>query len=145
MKRHLFFVILAVFALLWVASYAAAAEGGCGNSEIILTPPKADVTILGDKTASKTDTAILPVSSTPAFSWTATGAVWYEFQMYTPAGWIWSKWYEASTICNGTTCTAYPGTFYRTGSFWWWVNTWSTDCGFQLQPGGNVQGFTVAP
>ena len=27
----------------------------------------------------------------------------------------------------------------------WWLNTWGDNCDFEMQPGGNVLGFVVAP
>ena len=81
------------------------------------------------------------------FKWQRTDA-----QTYTLQGWSESAnsssisiSYNASEICDGCTCSVTPDTIFPVGRNWWWLNTWSQDCGYREQPGGKVKEFTVAP
>ena len=80
-----------------------------------------------------------------SFTWEDTGLEWINVQIYMPGGWVASRWYDASLVCDGTDCLvpAYPYRALWPGTYWWWVTTWDIACGYQVQPGGKVNRFTV--
>ena len=83
--------------------------------------------------------------SKQTFSWDQKAAEWLCLQIYMPVGWIRSEWFDASLICNGDNCTVTPNRNFSVGNYWWWLITWSNACGYQIQPGGKILNFTVAP
>ena len=81
----------------------------------------------------------------PTFKWSKSSEQWINLQVYTEAsaGISFSQWFDASQICNDTNCTVQPNKQFSLGKHWWWVDTYSDACGFQMQPGGAVLEFTV--
>jgi len=84
----------------------------------------------------------------PQFSWQYTGpAVAYQVMAWTVVngvGWqsLASPWYTASACSNGI-CTVTSPTSFSVSQTWWWLNTISPDCGYQIQPGGHVLPMVV--
>ena len=92
------------------------------------------------------DGDILARGAKPAFKFSDSGAQWYNIMAWTGPGGGWlglDIWAEASLVCSAGTCTVPSPKAFGLGSTWWWLNTWSQDCGYQMQPGGGVKGFTV--
>ena len=96
-------------------------------------------------TLTSPDGAALALYTKPTFTFSDSGAEWYNIQLWTSSGFIaLNQWEDAMSACNGTTCTVVSTNYFGNGSTnWWWVNTWSPACGYQVQPGGGVKSFTV--
>ena len=81
----------------------------------------------------------------PTFKWGATSAQWINLLVFSEASGslVFSQWFDALQLCSDTTCTVQPDMALYPGKHWWWLNTYSAACGFQMQPGGAVNEFTV--
>jgi murein DD-endopeptidase MepM/ murein hydrolase activator NlpD len=80
--------------------------------------------------------------SLPTFTWNVVpGMVWYKLMVSGPNGIVINQWYEASTQCNGTTCSLKSGIVLTDGSYIWkvlpWNNQgygqWSSEASFDLK------------
>ena len=95
------------------------------------------------------DNAVIAAGTKPTFTFTDTGAEWYNIQVWTSAGYLaLNQWEDAAQqgMCIQGTCSKVSTNTFPAGTTnWWWLNTWSQDCGFQMQPGGHVESFTVTP
>jgi len=78
------------------------------------------------------------------FDFQANGSDWYQLMVYTNGrGITVSYWDEALNVCTGSSCHMNTGYTLPFGSMnWWWLNTYSAACGYKVQPGGLVNGFT---
>jgi len=80
----------------------------------------------------------------PNFVFSDSGAEYYNLQAWSSAGYLsMNQWEDAAGICSAGSCHKVSNNFFPAGTNWWWLNTWSQDCGFQMQPGGWVKAFTV--
>ena len=80
----------------------------------------------------------------PTFIFQKTEAEWINIQAWSSTGYLsLDMWLDAATICPGADCE-WPSTkaFQPGTTNWWWLNTYSAACGFQMQPGGHVESFT---
>ena len=124
----------------------------------ILISPKGDTfapktkTIVASLELAKAPESQLCVTAPvtkPTFTFTDTGAEWYNIQVWTSAGYLaLNQWEDAAQqgMCIQGTCSKVSTNTFPAGTTnWWWLNTWSQDCGFQMQPGGHVESFTVTP
>jgi hypothetical protein len=76
-------------------------------------------------------------SNAPAFSWNVSPdtentdpATWYYLWVDGPSGNVFNRWYEASAICAGSSCSVTPvGLTLGGGNHTWWVQTWN-DAGY---------------
>jgi len=80
------------------------------------------------------------------FKWRQNSATWVMVQIFsgTTQNYVFQTWYEAATICDGTTCSVTPGKNFLPGDYYWWLNTYSDTCNFQMQVGGIFLSFTIA-
>jgi|GEM_PF-1983603 len=80
----------------------------------------------------------------PAHTFTSN-AEWVDLQIYSSTlGAVSSQWADASTACTMGSCSVTPVRWIMAlGQNWWWVNTYSTQCGYQFQPGGNLGSYIV--
>jgi len=101
---------------------------GCGGPT--LTAPSGSVTF----------------GTRPAHTFTSN-AEWVNLQIYSSTiGAVSSQWVAATDACTMGSCEVTPVRWIMSlGQNWWWVNTWSTQCGYQFQPGGNLGTYTIAP
>ena len=82
----------------------------------------------------------------PDFVFSDSGAEWYNLQAWSSAGYLsMNQWEDAAGICSAGSCHKVSSNFFPAGANWWWLNTYSTACGFQMQPSGHVESFTVTP
>ncbi len=73
-------------------------------------------------TAPKND---IGTDYTPSYLWgKVDGALYYRFYLSGPSGLVLDKWYEASAICNTTTCSV-VGPTLAGGAYAWYVQTWN--------------------
>ena len=95
-----------------------------------LTEPNGDAFALGAK---------------PTFKFSDSGAEWYNIMVWSSAGYlVLNQWENTASICNAGSCSKQSNISFRAGTTnWWWLNTWSQDCGYQMQPGGLWKSFTV--
>ncbi|HET9590697.1 MAG TPA: hypothetical protein VFO91_18050, partial [Anaerolineales bacterium] len=71
-------------------------------------------------------------ATNPTFSWnisadhaTADPATWYYLWINGPSGKVLAEWYEASQVCNNSTCSVNPGINLSGGAHRWWIQTWN--------------------
>jgi hypothetical protein len=63
----------------------------------------------------------------PAYTWNkVTGATWYYLWVDGPSGNVIKQWYDASLICDASTCSAQPATTLKGGNHTWWIQTWNS-------------------
>ncbi len=80
---------------------------------------------------------------TPLYKWNVvSGATWYYLWVSGPSGKVLNQWYEASAICNSTTCSVTPSVTLGGGQHSWWVQTWNS-AGFG--PWSSGMSFTTTP
>jgi len=81
----------------------------------------------------------------PTFSFSDSGAEWYNIQVWTSAGYLaLNQWVDAEIGCNEGTCSKGFNISFPSGTTnWWWLNTYSSACGFQMQPDGQFKSFTM--
>ena len=82
----------------------------------------------------------------PTFIFQKTEAEWINIQAWSSTGHLsLDVWQDAASICPelATECS-WPSTkaFQIGTTNWWWLNTYSSTCGFKMQPGGFVNSFT---
>ena len=89
-------------------------------------------------------TGTVAFGTRPAHTFTSS-AEWVDLQIYSSTlGAVSSQWVDASAACTMGSCSVTPVRWIMAlGQNWWWVNTWSTACGYQFQPGGNLGSYTV--
>ena len=65
-------------------------------------------------------------SNPPSFQWNKdANATWYYLWISNASENLFRQWYQASAICNATTCTVAAPISLTTGSYRWWVQTWN--------------------
>jgi hypothetical protein len=71
-------------------------------------------------------------TNTPSYSWNAvSGATWYYLWVSRVNAdgsltTIHTRWYEASQVCSGVTCSLIPvGVTLPAGNYRWWIQTWN--------------------
>ncbi|MBV5331163.1 hypothetical protein JZU69_01850, partial [bacterium] len=70
--------------------------------------------------------AVLGTNYNPKFTWArVAGADYYRFYLVGSGGALLDKWYQASVICNDTTCSVEDGPALGGGIFSWYVMTWN--------------------
>ena len=81
----------------------------------------------------------------PPHTFSTASAEWVQLQIYSSTlGAVSSQWADASTACTMGSCSVTPVRWIMAlGQNWWWVNTYSTQCGYQFQPGGNLGSYIV--
>ena len=91
-------------------------------------------------------TGTVPYGTRPAHTFTSN-AEWVDLQIYSSTiGAVSSQWVDAASACTMSSCSVTPVRWIMAlGQNWWWVNTWSTACGYQFQPGGNLGSYTIVP
>jgi hypothetical protein len=63
---------------------------------------------------------------TPSFTWNkVSNSSWYYLWINGPSGKILDKWYEASAVCSGNTCTVTAPLTLSGGNHTWWIQTWN--------------------
>ncbi|GAB4527245.1 MAG: hypothetical protein OHK0046_44870 [Anaerolineae bacterium] len=82
------------------------------------------------------------------FQWTAvSGAAWYHVFVSSPdlSQVFFDKWYMASAVCNGNTCTT-PDDIWLVGNgeFAWWMTYWSESIGADYLNLYNESRFTLS-
>ena len=94
---------------------------------------------------SQPDSAVITTGTKPTFIFSDTGAEWYNVNVWTSAGYLaLNQWEDATVKCSAGTCTIISNSSFGAGTTnWWWLNTYSDSCGFQMQPGGLWKSFTV--
>jgi hypothetical protein len=61
----------------------------------------------------------------PTYTWNKVGAAtWYRLYVSGPSGVVKDQWYQASSVCNATTCST-PGPTLENGSHIWWIQTYN--------------------
>jgi len=72
------------------------------------------------------------MNTTPAYTWnTVNAATWYYLWVSKVNGdgsltTVHTKWYDASLVCNGGTCSITPaGITLTSGNYRWWIQTWN--------------------
>jgi hypothetical protein len=66
-------------------------------------------------------------NTTPSFTWNAVAEATY-YRLYVQQGSsnpVIDRWYDASDVTSGSTCTASPGKKLNLGDHTWWVQTWN--------------------
>ncbi len=83
----------------------------------------------------------------PTFTFNQGEAEWIAVLVWTSAGYLaLNQWEDAAVKCSSGTCTVVSNASFPAGTTnWWWLNTYSAACGFQMQPGGLWKSFTVTP
>jgi hypothetical protein len=67
----------------------------------------------------------------PTYTWSkVNAATWYylwvsEVNTDGSLTTVHTKWYDASLVCSGATCTFSPTVTLDTGSYRWWIQTWN--------------------
>ena len=93
------------------------------------------------------DGDILAENARPNFMFIDSGAEWYNLMAWSVTPWgqglSLNMWVDAVSACSEGNCLVASSSAFPLGTTWWWLNTWSTDCGYQIQPGGQVNAFTV--
>jgi|GEM_PF-6034380 len=89
-------------------------------------------------------TGTVTFGTRPAHTFTSS-AEWVNLQIYSAAlGAVSSQWVDAADACTMGSCEVTPVRWIMAlGQHWWWVNTYSTACGYQFQPGGNLGSYIV--
>ena len=83
------------------------------------------------------DGDVLASGVKPTFTFSASGAEWYNIMAWTGPGGGWlglNIWVEAALYCTEGTCIVPCPKAFGLGTTWWWLNTYSTACGYQMQP-----------
>ncbi len=64
----------------------------------------------------------------PTYTWNKVGtATWYYLWVNNSSGVaIIKQWYEASSVCDDTTCSVTPDPILSIGNYTWWVQTWNS-------------------
>ena len=88
-------------------------------------------------------------NTTPAYTWnTVNTATWYYLWVSKVNSdgsltTVHTKWYDASLVCSGGTCSIMPaGVTLGLGNYRWWIQTWN-DGGYG--PWSSPRNFTVSP
>ena len=64
--------------------------------------------------------------STPTYTWNAvSGSTWYYLWVNESGTPVIKKWYRASSVCSGSTCSVTPSTTLSDGDHAWWIRTWN--------------------
>ena len=83
----------------------------------------------------------------PIFTFSDSGDEWYNVMTWSIMPWgqglTLNIWVDAAVACDSGTCTVSSPNSFPLGTTWWWLNTWGQDCGYQTQPGGSANDFTV--
>jgi glucose/arabinose dehydrogenase len=89
------------------------------------------------------------MNTMPAYTWnevseSAQGgaASWYYLWVNGPSGNVIKHWVQASTNCNGGTCSFTPSVTLGNGNHIWWIRTWNS-AGYG--PWSRGMTFTVSP
>jgi len=116
----------------WIETYNEAAYGPWSspmNFSVPVFPPPAAATLVSPNGAI-TDT-------TPNYTWNKVNAsTWYYLWVSkvnddNSLTTIHTKWYDASSVCNGGTCSVTPaGVTLTSGDYRWWVQTYNDDGGY---------------
>lgn len=70
--------------------------------------------------------------ATPEYNWNSVdGATWYYLRLSKinadgSLTMVHSKWYAASQVCSGTTCSLTPAVTLASGHYRWWIQAWGT-------------------
>ena len=90
------------------------------------------------------DSVAITAGTKPTFIFSDTGAEWYNILVWTSAGYLaLNQWEDKTAKCDAGTCTVLSNSSFGAGTTnWWWLNTYSSACGFQMQPGGLWKSFT---
>lgn len=83
-------------------------------------------------------TAGVPLSPTgtittnqPTFTWTNAGlGAWYYLWVSGANGHVLDQWYEGWYYCVGSSCTATPNLNLPSGTYQWWLQTWTQAQGY---------------
>jgi len=96
-------------------------------------------------TLTSPDNVIIATGTKPTFIFTDSGAEWYEILAWTSNGYLAiDQWVDESLICESGSCSVTTTYGLPAGTTnWWWLNTYSASCGFQMQPGGLWKSFTA--
>jgi subtilisin len=63
-------------------------------------------------------------TSTPAYTWNVVaGATEYQIWVGDASTPVIQTWYQASTVCSGSTCSVTPSTPLASGGYTWWIQT----------------------
>ena len=91
------------------------------------------------------DSDAITTGTKPTFIFSDSGAEWYNVLVWTSAGYLaLSQWEDAAVTCSAGTCTVVSNRSFGAGTTnWWWLNSYGTSCGFQMQPGGLWKSFTM--
>ena len=91
------------------------------------------------------DNCTIATGTKPTFIFSKAEAEWVNVLVWTSAGYLaLNQWEDASKKCSSGTCTVLSNSSFGAGTTnWWWLNTYSDSCGFQMQPGGLWMSFTV--
>ena len=110
-------------------NYKAIQVGGCTTAPVLSQP----------------DSVAIGAGVKPDFTFSDTGAEWYNINVWSSLGYlVLNQWGDALKVCNSGTCTVHSTNIFYSGTTnWWWLNTYSDSCGFQMQPGGLWKSFTV--
>jgi len=78
----------------------------------------------------------ITINTTPTYTWnTVAGATWYYLWVSKvnddgSLTTVHTKWYDASLVCTGPTCSITPaGVTLSPGNYRWWIQTWN-DAGY---------------
>jgi hypothetical protein len=89
--------------------------------------------------------------TTPTYTWnvspdtdTQDPATWYYLWVNGPAGNVIQQWYQASAICNTTSCSVTSGSAPAGGAHTWWVQTWNS-AGYGPWSGGMIFSLPTIP
>jgi hypothetical protein len=79
----------------------------------------------------------------PTFIFQKTEAEWINIQAWSSTGSLsLNVWLDAVDICPGADCEwLSTKAFQPSTTNWWWLNTYSSACGYKMQPGGFVNSF----
>ena len=104
----------------------------------VVTPPGTAALISPNGSISDT---------TPNYTWNSvSGSTWYYLWVskvnsdgsLTTAH---TKWYDASVVCSGATCSVTPdGVTLTSGNYRWWIQTWNTG---GYGPWSNLMNFSL--
>ncbi len=80
--------------------------------------------------APVTPTPIAPIgdigTGMPTFEWTESPtSTWYQIWLSDGVSPVMDQWYDGPSVCVGGTCSATPGLDLSTGTYSWWVRSWS--------------------
>jgi len=126
----------------WVQTWSPTGYGqwsdGMTFNTPVVTPPGTAALISPNGSISDT---------TPNYTWNSvSGSTWYYLWVskvnsdgsLTTAH---TKWYDASVVCSGATCSISPdGVTLTSGNYRWWIQTWNTG---GYGPWSNLMNFSL--